>query len=93
MCIRDRDGAGDFDADETAAAAGVCQQVFLVAGCYKGCLLYTSVPIRDMRTIQCGPVGRLGEFMDILLSIVKQKKMCIRDRYMPAGKPDRRPEV
>ncbi len=30
------DGAGDFDADETAAAAGVCQQVFLVAGCYKG---------------------------------------------------------
>ena len=30
------DGAGDFDADETAAAAGVCQQVFLVAGGYKG---------------------------------------------------------
>ena len=30
------DGAGDFDADETAAAAGVCQQVFLVSGCYKG---------------------------------------------------------
>ena len=30
------DGAGDLNADETAAAAGVCQQVFLVAGCYKG---------------------------------------------------------
>lgn len=38
---------------------------------------YGDVPIRDMRTIQCGPVGRLGEFMDILLSIVKQKMSVI----------------
>ena len=31
ICI---DGAGDLNADETAAAAGVCQQVFLVSGCW-----------------------------------------------------------